>query len=179
MPACLLALMIVFVSQSFAQNRVTLTWQVQKYDLKVTMPQNPDAQRDLDVMAELTLKNVTSSAFSRATLRISDQATIKSVTANGATADFASAKEAAVAGRALQRIATRIPSVGPGQTVMLLVSYTFNVRANDGLASLSSSGFQLLPSAFWFHLDALVLSSRNCRIYFLCKSKIIDLLSAG
>ncbi|HUF02982.1 MAG TPA: tetratricopeptide repeat protein [Aridibacter sp.] len=139
-----------FASVTLGQGRIALTWEVVRYDITATLPDDFRANRDLDVAATITLKNVRSSAFSRLTLRISDQAQVDSVTANGTATDFSNSPETTAGARPLQRIVTSLPSVAPGQTINVAVKYKLAVTENDGLAALSSAGSQFLPFSFWY-----------------------------
>lgn len=147
-----LLLFIVCGSSStvFAQGRIALTWEVVKYDITATLPSDFKAGRELDVAATLTVKNVSQSAASTLSLRISDRATVSSVTAGGATADFRSSPETTGGARPLQRTVVSLPPVAAGQTVEVKVVYKLAVSENDGLAALSASGSQFLPFSFWY-----------------------------
>lgn len=140
----------VLAANAFAQGGITLTWEVLRYDISATLPDNFQAQRDLQAVADLSIRNVSQSAFSRLTLRISDQAKVSSVSVNGATADFSSSQESTGGSRPLQRIIVRLPSVAPTQTVAVTVRYSLNVKENSGLAALSATGSQFLPMSFWY-----------------------------
>lgn len=146
--------MIAFASlaaiSARAQGRVTLTWEVLEYDIRADLPSDLNTGRDIAVTASLSIKNISSSSYSRLTMRISEQAKVSAVTANGSAADFAVSQESTGGARTLQRIVTSLPSVGPGQTVNVTVRYSYNVSENDGLASLSPLGSQFLPFSFWY-----------------------------
>src|SRR5690606_9070108 len=109
-------LIFIFVTASFAQdNRISATWQVEKYDITATLPAN-DTDRAMNVQAVLTLKNISSSAARTATLRISPSAEITTGKVNGATADLTKGQEKIGSGT-LQRVVFRLPSVAPGASV--------------------------------------------------------------
>src|SRR5688500_16520711 len=134
----------------FAQDdsRALITWQVQKYDITATLPEATD--RNLNIKAVLNLKNVTSSAASRLTLRISEKAEVTDVKANGATADFSKSVEKIDASRNLQRTIVRLPSVAPNGTVSVEVNYKLKTDENSGLNAISPAGSQFLPLSFWY-----------------------------
>src|SRR5437016_6217157 len=90
---------------SFGQDasRVGATWQVQKYDLDVTMPQDEKA-RSIAVKAVVSLKNVSGKPASTLTLRISPAAVIAGVKINGSVTDFAKSEEKISTASSLQRI---------------------------------------------------------------------------
>lgn len=144
-------LLFTFTFSIFAQDdsRASITWKVQKYDITATLPQNEN-DRNLTVKAILNLKNVSSSAASRLTLRISEKAEVKDVKTNGATADFSKGLEKIDASRNLQRTIVRLPSVAPNETVSVEVNYKLKVDENTGLNALSPVGSQFLPFSFWY-----------------------------
>ena len=142
---------IFFSISVFAQDdsRNLLTWQVQKYDITATLPQN-DADRNLSAKAVLNLKNISSSAASSLTLRISQSATVSAITINGAAVDFSKREEKINEGNSLQKISIRIPSVQPNGNLTATVDYKLNVKENSGLNALSPAGSQFLPLSFWY-----------------------------
>src|SRR5205814_7229538 len=99
---------------SFGQDvsRVAATWQVQKYDLDVTLPQD-EKGRSVSVKATLNLKNVSGKPASTLTLRISPSAEITAVKINGSIADFAKSEEKITPASSLQRIVLRLAPVAP------------------------------------------------------------------
>lgn len=128
--------------------KVAATWQVQKYDLAVTLPSS-DTDRNVAVRAKLSLKNVSGSPASTLTLRISPTAEILSVKLNDAAIDFTKGEEKAGAAT-LQKIALRVPSTPTAGTISVVVDYKLNVKENSGLASVSTSSAQFLPLSFWY-----------------------------
>ncbi|MGI8669572.1 MAG: hypothetical protein ACR2J3_06930 [Aridibacter sp.] len=142
--------LLILLSATFVNSQnLSSTWEVQKYDLTATLPQN-FAVRDLDVKANLNLKNVSDKAFSRLTLRISDQATVSAVQVNNAAADFKSEKESIGGGRELQRIIVSLPSIQPNGVFAVTVNYKIKVKENSGLNALSPINSQFLPLSFWY-----------------------------
>lgn len=133
-----------------AQIRVSLTWEVQKYNIEATLPQNFSTDRDLDVKALVNLKNIRSRGASRLTMRISDQAKVSSVLVNGTATDFRKGEEKIGGDRKLQRVIIRLPSVAAGGVVSVTVNYKLTVKANSGLNSLSPVGSQFLPLSHWY-----------------------------
>ncbi len=131
------------------EGRASITWQVQKYDIAATLPQ-AKTDRDLTIKAVLNLKNVSGSAASRLTLRISDKAEISDVKVNNTTADFSKGLERIDASRNLQRAILRLSSVAPNGTVSVEVNYKLKVDENSGLNALSPTEAQFLPLAFWY-----------------------------
>ncbi|REJ78177.1 MAG: hypothetical protein DWQ47_17695 [Acidobacteria bacterium] len=142
--------MLALAGTSYSQGAIRLTWEVVKYDITATLPSDYSADRDLDVTAALAIKNISSSSFSRLTLRISDQAQVSSVTANGSNADFSNSPESTGGAKPLQRVVVSLPAVAAGQTTNVSVRYKLAVKENDGLASLSEAGSQFLPFSFWY-----------------------------
>jgi len=142
----------LFVGSAFAQDetsRVEATWQVQKYDIRATLPQNP-TDRNLTAKATVSVKNVSNAPASTLSLRISPDATVSSVTVNGATADFSKRQEKASASVELQRVQVRVPPVQPGGTLTAVVDYKLEVKDNSGIASLSPVSSHFLPLSFWY-----------------------------
>lgn len=128
--------------------RVSATWQVVKYDIAATLPQN-DSDRNLVAKAKLDLKNVSASSASTLTLRIGTNADVTAVAVNGAANEFTKGEEKTGTG-SLQRLVVRMPSVGPNGNVSVTVDYKFNVKDNSGLAAISSAGSQFLPLSYWY-----------------------------
>lgn len=132
-----------------AQTRLTLTWEVLKYDIDATLPQN-FSDRDMDAKAILSLKNISTGNATKLTLRISDQAVVSAVTVNGAKEEFTTSLEKIGGNQNLQRVQMRVPSVAKGGSVTVSVSYKLKVKANSGLNSLSPVGSQFLPLSYWY-----------------------------
>ncbi len=132
-----------------AQTRLTLTWEVLKYDIDATLPQN-FSDRDLDAKATLSLKNISSSTATKLTLRISDQAAVSTVMVNGAKEEFTTSLEKIGGNQNLQRIQMGVPSVAKGGNVTVLVNYKLKVKANSGLNALSPVSSQFLPLSYWY-----------------------------
>jgi hypothetical protein len=140
----------ILVVSVYAQsdNRISATWQVEKYDITVTLPAN-DTDRTMNVQAVLTLKNISSSAARTATLRISPSAEVLSGKVNGAAADISKGQEKIGTGT-LQRIVFRLPSVAPGASATVEADYKLTVTDNSGLSAISSLTSQFLPLSFWY-----------------------------
>ncbi|MEO8043204.1 MAG: hypothetical protein ABI646_11380 [Acidobacteriota bacterium] len=128
--------------------RVSATWQVVKYDISATLPQN-ESDRNLTAKAKLDLRNVSVRPASTLTLRISPSAAVTAVSVNGTTADFTKGEEKVGTGT-LQRIVVRTPSVQPGGTLAATVDYKIAVKDNSGLNAISQAGSQFLPLSFWY-----------------------------
>jgi hypothetical protein len=118
------------------------------YELTAAVPQAP-ADRNLTVRAALSLKNVSTAPATTLTLRISPNADITGVTANGSTVDHAK-REERIAGGTLQRASIRLPAAAPGSTVNVVVDYKLNVKENSGLNAISPTGSLFLPMSFWY-----------------------------
>lgn len=144
-------LLSIFASNAFAQteNVPSKTWEVQKYDITATLPE-AETDRYLTVKAVLNLKNVSSGAASRLTLRISDKAEISGVKVGGAAGDFSKSEEKISNSLSLQRASIIVPSIQPNQSVSVEVDYKLKVDENNGLNALSPSASQFLPLSFWY-----------------------------
>jgi tetratricopeptide (TPR) repeat protein len=144
-------ILFFFTVSAFAQDdtRAAATWQVQKYDINVTLP-SVETDRNLSAKAVLTIKNVSSSPASTLSLRISPSAEISAITVNGAAADFAKREEKVGASGSLQRVTSRIPSVQPSATATVSVDYKLNLKENSGLSSVSPVGSTFLPLSYWY-----------------------------
>ena len=130
-------------------NIILATWQVQKYDITATLP-TAQADRNLTVKAVLNLKNISSGAASRLTLRISDKAEIAGVKVNGAATDFGKGVERIDENRNLQQAIIRLPAVAPNADITVEVNYKLKVDENNGLNALSPVDAQFLPLSFWY-----------------------------
>lgn len=130
------------------ESRASKTWEVQKYDISVNLPQ-AETDRYLTVKAALDLKNVSGVAGSRLTLRISEKAEVSAVRVNNTATDFTKGEEK-IGSRNLQRIIVRVPAIQPNQTFAVAVDYKLKVDENSGLNALSPVGSQFLPLSFWY-----------------------------
>ena len=141
---------LLFTFSVFAQtdNRASKTWEVQKYDITATLP-TTETDRFLNVRAALNLKNVSASAASSLTLRISPNAEVAGVKTNNAATDFSKGEEKVGTGT-LQRIILRSVSVASGGNLAVEVTYKLKVAENSGVNALSPAGSQFLPLAFWY-----------------------------
>ena len=143
-------LLFTLAISAFAQtdNRASRTWEVQKYDITVTLPA-VETDRFLNARAVLNLRNASASAATSLTLRISPSADVSGVKMNGATADFSKGEEK-VGNGTLQRIILRGVSAPPGGNLSVEVTYKLKVDENTGLNALSPVGSQFLPLSFWY-----------------------------
>ncbi len=144
-------LLLAFTFSVFPQDdsRASKTWEVQKYNVAVTLPPT-ETDRFLTVKANLDLKNVGASVGSRLTLRISDKAVVSAARVNNAAADFTKGEEKIGGNRNLQRIIVRVPAVQPNATFNVAVDYKLKIDENSGLNALSPIGSQFLPLSFWY-----------------------------
>lgn len=140
---CLLSFSLV----SSGQARAVATWQVQKYDVNVTLPQD-EKTRIATVKAVLSIKNVSGSPAGTLTLRISPAAEVTAVQMNGGTADFTKGQEPGAAN--LQRISIRFPSVAADSIITVAVDHKLNLKDNSALAAFSPTGAHFLPLSFWY-----------------------------
>ena len=131
------------------ETRATATWQVQKYDINVTLPPN-ETDRSIVSKASLVVKNIASQPATTLSFRISPNAEVTAVTVNSAPAEFTKREERIGTTGSLQRLSVRVPSVASGATANLTVDYKLNVKDNSGLAALSPSGSMFLPLSFWY-----------------------------
>ncbi|MFN0279283.1 MAG: hypothetical protein ACKVRN_11855 [Pyrinomonadaceae bacterium] len=142
-------LLFTFYLPSFGQDVSRATWQVQKYDLEVTLPQD-EKTRSVVVKAILNLKNISGKPASTLTLRISTSAEVSAVKINDSTADFTKSEEKITATSNLQRIVLRLASVAPDGMLTASVEYKFNLKENSASNAVSPSGAQFLPLSFWY-----------------------------
>jgi tetratricopeptide (TPR) repeat protein len=140
-------LIFTFAFSAFAQDdvRASAAWQVKKYDIAAST-----ADRFLTAKATLDLQNVGNGTGTRLTLRISPNAEVSAASVNGANASFTKGEEKLGTSRTLQRIIVSLPSVPPNGNVKVAVDYKLKVEENSGLNSISPTGAQFLPLAFWY-----------------------------
>src|SRR5688500_6334514 len=120
-------LLCAFSMRVFAQDApISATWQVQKYDINVTLPQN-ESDRFLTAKAKIDVKNVSARPASTLTLRISTSAEVSPVNVNGSTAEFTKSEEKVGTG-SLQNVRVRVPSVQPGGSMSVTVDYKLNIK---------------------------------------------------
>jgi len=143
-------LTLAITSVVSSQTRVASTWEVVRYDITATLPQNFRTDRDLDVSAKLDIRNVSERAYSRVTLRISDKAEVSAVRVNGSVADHRKGQESIGGNSNLQRIIVSVPSIAPKSTSSITLTYKLKVKSNSGLSALSPVGSQFLPTSFWY-----------------------------
>lgn len=143
--------LLIFIHTTIAQDeaRISSTWQVQKFEITPTLPQN-ETDRNLAVKAKIDLKNVSARPAATLTLRISTAAEIASVNINGSSVQFTKGEEKVNAAVSLQRIVIRVPSVQPNASISATVDYKLAVKENSGLSSISPGGSQFLPMSFWY-----------------------------
>ncbi|MGB7203783.1 MAG: tetratricopeptide repeat protein [Pyrinomonadaceae bacterium] len=147
---------IVFTALLFASafsqtptRTASATWQVLKYDLSVTLPQD-ERSRSITVKAVLNLKNVSSAPAGTLTLRISPFAEISAVKINDAVVDFSKSEEKINSATGLQRSGLRFGAISAGGTVTATVDYKLTIKENSPLNTISSVGSQFLPLSFWY-----------------------------
>ncbi|MBC7900943.1 MAG: hypothetical protein H7070_12930 [Saprospiraceae bacterium] len=140
-----------FIAPAFAQDeaRISATWQVQKYDITASLPQN-ETDRSMTVKAKIDLKNVSARPASTLTLRIGSSAEISAVNINGSAVDFTKGEEKVNSATSLQRVVIRIPSVQSQGNLSAVVDYKLTVKENSGLSAVSPAGSQFLPTSFWY-----------------------------
>src|SRR5687767_5295797 len=146
-----LAAFVVFTFQltSYGQAAsAAATWQVQKYDLDVTLPQ--EASRVVTVRALLSVKNISGKPASTLTLRIAPSAEVTAVKINEGTADFTKNEEKINAATNLQRVAVRFASMAPDAVVSAAIDYKLTLKDNSALSAVSPTAAQLLPLSFWY-----------------------------
>ncbi len=130
------------------ETRIAATWQVQKYDLQVTLPAG-GTSRDVMIRSRIDVKNVSGRPASSLTLRMTPLATISAVRVAGSAADFSPAQER-VGSTLLQRFAMRISPVAANGTVSAEVDYIIKPGDNSGLMAVSPLAAQFLPMSFWY-----------------------------
>ena len=112
----------VFNLVSYSQAGRSITWEVTKYDIAATLPQNYSTNRDLSVRAIIGLKNVSAKAYSRLTLRISDKATVSSVQVNGSSADFRKGEQSIGGERRLQQVIIGVGPIQPNSALQVTMN---------------------------------------------------------
>lgn len=155
-------LILTVAFSTFAQNetRTAAAWLVKKYDITVTLPQNPN-DRFLTARTVLQIQNVGNGNGTRITLRTSDKAEVTAARVNDAAATFTKGEEKLTASRNLQRTIVNLPSVAPNGTFNIAVEYRLKVDENSGVGALSPAGAQFLPLAFWYPTPASQLAARG------------------
>ena len=137
--------LLLFASPLAAQEEARAAWQITSFDITANVQQG---ERLLSAVANLAATNVGRGAGTQLTFRINAKATVKTVTVAGANASFRAIPESS---GALQRVTVTLPaSVAPNASVVLMISYSFPVESNSGLAAISSTSTQFLPLSFWY-----------------------------
>ena len=148
---CIVPTILLFTCIAFGQDdtRPSATWQVQKYDINASLPQN-ETGRDVMVKARIDLKNVSIRPASTLTLRISSAAEVSAVNINGSAVEPTRGQETINSATSFQVLRIRIPSVASQGTLSAVVDYKLTVKENSGLNAVSPSGSQFLPMSFWY-----------------------------
>ncbi len=136
-----------------AQDEGRAVWQVQRYDINVSV-----AGRELAGRAVVTVKNVGNAAGSTVTLRLAKAAVVSAIKVNDNVADYRPGEEAR---GGLARLTVTIPSAAPNSTVQIAVEYKFPVAANSGLAAVSPVSSQFLPASVWYPSASNPYSTRG------------------
>ncbi len=147
----LTVILLLLCSLSYAQDtgRTALpTWQVQKYDIDVTIPS--ESSRVVTSRATVSIKNISGRPATTLTLRIAPSADVTAIKINDAAAEFAKSEEKINAVSSLQRIVTRIASVPADAVILAVVDYKLTLKENTALGSISPNGSQLLPLSYWY-----------------------------
>lgn len=145
-PFFILFVVMSAVAQDTART-APATWQVQKYDIDVTLPQ--ENARVITAKAVLSVKNISRGPASTLTLRISPLAEVTAVKLNDATADFTKNEEKIAVGM-LQRIQTRFGAVPADGLLTVSVDYKLTLKDNTAVGSVSAGSSQLLPLSYWY-----------------------------
>lgn len=145
-PFFILFVVMSAVAQDTART-APATWQVQKYDIDVTLPQ--ENARVITAKAVLSVKNISRGPASTLTLRISPLAEVTAVKLNDATADFTKNEEKIAVGT-LQRIQTRFGAVPADGLLTVSVDYKLTLKDNTAVGSVSAGSSQLLPLSYWY-----------------------------
>jgi tetratricopeptide (TPR) repeat protein len=124
------------------------TWQVQKYDIDVTIPS--ESSRVITSRATIAIKNISGRPATTLTLRIAPSAEVAAIKINDAAAEFSKSEEKINAASSLQRIVTRIASVPADGVLSAVVDYKLTLKDNTALGSISPNGSQLLPLSYWY-----------------------------
>ena len=138
---CLLILAFPLRAQEPAQ----AAWLTAKFDIAVNL--NPTA-RVINAQTTLTVRNVGRGTGLSLTTRLNPKAEVKGVTVAGANAAFRLSPEPR---GNLQRVTVTLPTqVAPGGIAEVVFDYNLPVPKNDGTATLSPLGSQLLPTSSWY-----------------------------
>jgi tetratricopeptide (TPR) repeat protein len=157
--ATMLALLAISVMPLFvrAQDEPRAAWQLVNSDLTANVMQ---AERALNVVAGLTIKNVGRGSGSTVTLRINSKVKIKSITVDGATAQFRVL--AADARSNLQRVTVTMPTaIAANSSFSISLDYRLPVEINSGLETISPLGSQFLPLSYWYPMLNLPFTVRG------------------
>jgi tetratricopeptide (TPR) repeat protein len=140
---------LFFTAQILAQDatQTAAAWQVTKYEANATLPTAP-TDRNLNVKATISLKNVGRGVGSTATFRINPKAEVAATRVGAATAS--SRKTVDDKAGSLQRFTVSLPvAVQPGETVAVAIDYRLPIAENTGLNAISPVGSQFLPLSVW------------------------------
>jgi len=142
--------------QAGAQAPAIVVWQVNSFDVQANVQQT---ERLLNAVATINATNVGNGSGRTMTLRINSKASVKSVTAGGAAANFRPIQEPR---SDLQRIEINLPAtVAPNATMSATVTYSLPVESNSGLTAISPIATQFLPLAFWYPIPNTPYSARG------------------
>ncbi|MEP6741152.1 MAG: tetratricopeptide repeat protein, partial [bacterium] len=148
--------LFLFSSGVSAQEEARAAWQITRFDIIVNLQA---AQRVLEAVALLNATNVGRGTGSSFTFRINGKAAIKSVTVNGASANFRTVSESY---GNLQRVTATLPSpVVANGSLIVNVAYSLPAESNTGLAAISPIGSQFLPMSFWYPAPSTAFTAKG------------------
>src|ERR1043165_5893854 len=114
----LFTLILCLLSPVVAQTPATVIWQVTSFDINANVQQD---QRSLNANVSFDATNVGNGPGRTLTLRLNSKASVKSVTINGAAANFRPGTEPR---GDLQKLEVSLPaSIAPNASVKVAVSY--------------------------------------------------------
>ncbi len=144
----ILGIFSVMFAQDADRSGPSATWQVQKYDLDVSVPSA--ASRTVGVKAILTLKNVSGAPATTLSLRVTPTAEISAVRVNDSAVDFSKSQEKAGAVGNLQRVTLRLPAAAARAVINTVVDYKLVLKENAAIGSITPSSTVFLPLSFWY-----------------------------
>src|SRR6185503_19972098 len=116
-------------------------------------------ERTLTVAGTINATNVGGSARRVMTVRLNNEASVKSVAVAGAAAMFRPGPESR---GELQRIEIALPTPAtPGTSTSVTVNYPLPVESNSGLSAISPIATQFLPLSFWYPMPNTPYSVRG------------------
>lgn len=156
-----LIIILSFLAAGVRAQEAPPAYEVQRFDINVTLPASATAARELNARATLSVRNYGQGAGRTFTVRLNPAAEIKAATVGDAQARFTSRPDTRT--QQLQMVTLTLPApAAPGASLSVTFDYRLPLAGqNTGLAAISTEGAQFLPLSFWYPSPNSPFSARG------------------